>query len=611
MDPRPSEHDLSVKPPITDEEWNDETTTTYRPALMRAGASSLDGRDLDEIFERAVQDRERFSTDFIFNLYLQAASELADTNAQVASRPRPKLAVGRLGPERIFVLSDGQVKIDWADDAPPPRHDRSYRSPEHERGLPIDVRSDIFSLSLAVAELFIGKRLSNGAPSILESDGGPDFVARLQEGRRIPRELGQILLKALAVEVERRYADPFLLLDDLHKVKHKLGFRTEPSALGEVLLRLFPAPPPPPPPAEPSEPELIVEEISSPSASAAPPLEPAPAPVADSPPPLPDAHVPASDIPAYLAESTYAEFEAFPSLSRTLPPVQPKNTESSSGRGRSRTTALALNVGVGLAVLALSVLMFWKTGEGTVYIAVAGHVGQPLTDVMTVADGVHKCYGPRCTFHLAPGMHEVNTQAEGYVPQLQLVIVRSKEQAALNFRLERAVGFLKVAGQPPGVSLSIDGLRMGKLPQELDVPTGPHRLRFEAAGFVPEEYQLDFAPGQTRNLGEIALRPASGATLESSSAGASSEEQPHGVASGEAPAPLAKPVAGSCWVSFNSIPVSNVVLDGANLGTTPLLRTRVRPGAHTAQFSTGDKKQAKQFACRAGTSKVVSLIFAP
>ncbi len=62
-----------------------------------------------------------------------------------------------------------------------------------------------------------------------------------------------------------------------------------------------------------------------------------------------------------------------------------------------------------------------------------------------------------------------------------------------------------------------------------------------------------------------------------------------------------------CLVSFNSIPVSNVFVDSVRIGVTPILKARVKPGSHVAQFSQGDTKKAKSFVCKPGELKVVAV----
>ena len=197
---------------------------------------------------------------------------------------------------------------------------------------------------------------------------------------------------------------------------------------------------------------------------------------------------------------------------------------------------------------------------------------------------------------------------------LELVIVRSKEQSAINFRLERAASFLRVAGQPADAILFVDGAPRGRLPQQRELP-GHHAVRVEAAGYSATEYAVDLTAGETKSLGEIALALAdNGSASDSKMAplpAPKARPWPAVATPAASPLPPPRPPVGTCSVSFNSIPISNVTVDGAPLGPTPILRTPLRAGPHTAQFTEGATRHPKQFACRAGTSKVVSLILTP
>lgn len=83
----------------------------------------------------------------------------------------------------------------------------SYMSPEQVRGDRVDHRSDIFSLGSVCYELLTGRKPFNG-PSlpatffkIIQEE--PDFVSTVAPS--VPRELGQIVHRALAKDPDRRY----------------------------------------------------------------------------------------------------------------------------------------------------------------------------------------------------------------------------------------------------------------------------------------------------------------------------------------------------------------------------------------------------------------------
>ena len=158
-------------------EWGDETTSVYVPGPSSEGAAAgLQARSVDAVFERARATGEPLPTPFVFSLYVLCCGELAGAGRRPPRHKEDRRAEPKLGPDRIFVGFDGQVRIDWSDrdvdGAAPSEHARrSYISPEQLRGLPTNGRSDLFSLGLTIAELFVLKLLSDGVGSINDSEG--------------------------------------------------------------------------------------------------------------------------------------------------------------------------------------------------------------------------------------------------------------------------------------------------------------------------------------------------------------------------------------------------------------------------------------------------------
>ena len=100
-----------------------------------------------------------------------------------------------------------------------------YMSPEQVRGMPLDRRSDIFSLGIVLYELLTGERLFVGESdfSTLEKVRNVEILPPSTYNRKIPDELERIVLKALAKDVEDRYQNAIDLHDELQAFMYSAG----------------------------------------------------------------------------------------------------------------------------------------------------------------------------------------------------------------------------------------------------------------------------------------------------------------------------------------------------------------------------------------------------
>jgi serine/threonine protein kinase/Flp pilus assembly protein TadD len=105
----------------------------------------------------------------------------------------------------------------------------SYMSPEQARGLPVDTRSDIFSLGIVLYELiagaqpFTGKTLSDVLAAILTEEPAP--LSKFAGS--VPAELEWSIRKALSKDRDERYQSIKNLLSDLKRLKQRLEFEAE------------------------------------------------------------------------------------------------------------------------------------------------------------------------------------------------------------------------------------------------------------------------------------------------------------------------------------------------------------------------------------------------
>ena len=179
-------------------------------------------------------------------------SEVLDVAVQVASGLAASHAVGvvhrDIKPENIMLRHDGYVKVlDFglaklteqpASDVTTPAGVRvstdigvvmgtsGYMSPEQTRGLPVDARTDIWSMGVVLYEMITGGAPFEGATKsdVIASVLGREpslLISRLPE---VPAELQRIVSKALRKEREERYEVVKDMLLDLKSLKQELEF---------------------------------------------------------------------------------------------------------------------------------------------------------------------------------------------------------------------------------------------------------------------------------------------------------------------------------------------------------------------------------------------------
>ncbi|HEY3355183.1 MAG TPA: serine/threonine-protein kinase, partial [Polyangia bacterium] len=197
----------------------------------------VSGRDLRGIFDRCRQLGEPMPIAQACFIIMKLCEGLDYAhNKRDASGHDLNLVHRDVSPQNVLISFEGEVKvIDFGIAKAAGKASKTqagilkgkfgYMSPEQVRGLPIDRRSDIFSVGIVLYELLTGERLFVGESdfSTLEKVRNVEILPPSTYNRKIPEELERIVLKALAKDVDERYQNAIDLHDDLQAFMYSSG----------------------------------------------------------------------------------------------------------------------------------------------------------------------------------------------------------------------------------------------------------------------------------------------------------------------------------------------------------------------------------------------------
>jgi serine/threonine protein kinase len=197
----------------------------------------IKGKDIRAIWNRARQRGELLPIPMSAYLVMKLCEGLDYAhNKRDATGGFLNLVHRDVSPQNIIVSYEGEVKIiDFGIAKAAGKAGKTqagilkgkfgYMSPEQVQGLEIDRRSDIFGVGICLYELLTGERLFVGESDFatLEKVRNVDIMPPSTYNRRVPEELEQIVLKALARDRNERYQTSMQLHDDLQSFMYTSG----------------------------------------------------------------------------------------------------------------------------------------------------------------------------------------------------------------------------------------------------------------------------------------------------------------------------------------------------------------------------------------------------
>ncbi len=180
----------------------------------------ISGQNLEQIIRAAGKAQREIPWGFGLLVARDTALALHYAHHFVDPSGRPAPAVHRdVSPKNVMVTFDGNVKvIDFGIAKAKGRLGRTsvgvikgtttYMSPEQIRNQELDGRSDLFAVGVMLHELLTGQRLfdgANDATTMYRITHG-EFPSPREVNPKVPKALSEVVMRALAVKREERFA---------------------------------------------------------------------------------------------------------------------------------------------------------------------------------------------------------------------------------------------------------------------------------------------------------------------------------------------------------------------------------------------------------------------
>ncbi len=210
----------------------------------------ISGKDLTQVLRTCQEQGKRIPVPYAVYIAAKVCEGLHHAHNLTDPTGRPLNIVNRdVSPSNIRVSYDGDVKLldfgiaqamlKFTSEIGVLKGKFSYMSPEQIRGMPLDCRTDVFSTGIVLHEMLTTEKLFRGNSEfdLMEKVRNADVSPPSKFNRRVPKELDDIVLKALAREPADRYQTAAEFAQDLNQVLERYKF--EETELQSFLRGLF------------------------------------------------------------------------------------------------------------------------------------------------------------------------------------------------------------------------------------------------------------------------------------------------------------------------------------------------------------------------------------
>ncbi len=210
----------------------------------------ISGRDMNHVLRRCQEQSQRIPVPHAVHIAARIAEGLDVAHRLTEPDGRPLNLVNRdVSPSNVRISYEGDVKLldfgiaqalmSFTSEIGVLKGKFSYMSPEQIRGMPLDARSDIFSLGIILHELLTMRKLFRGESefALMEKVRSAQVEPPSAVNKRVSPELDRVVMRALARDLNDRYQSAGELRADLEQVVASYHF--ERRELEDFVRRLF------------------------------------------------------------------------------------------------------------------------------------------------------------------------------------------------------------------------------------------------------------------------------------------------------------------------------------------------------------------------------------
>ncbi len=418
----------------------------------------------------------------------------------------------------------------------------SYMSPEQVAAMPLDRRSDIFSLGVVFFEMLTGKRLFLGKNDVetLEKIRKAEVPPPSLFNHDVTPELDRIVLKSLAKNRDDRYQWASEFAEDLRRFIFASNRRFDRQDLMNFMSEFFAA--------ELEEDMAKIERYKQ-------------------------LKMPKNYTPQLVASPSFSRDDEDEESVIVMP------------AGRSKTSAFLVSIAVAVLIVVLGAvgwLVIRETKRAATLI-VESNVFGTLVNLDPGTMQHKRCETPCKIEGIMPGQHEIELRREGYITKQETITLKEGEtqtKVVTMARVGEQKAFITVNSDPSGARIFVnDKDSERQTPFMVEIPVGVEVvIRLEKEGYQPVQQNLGVVT--SANLQprvDLILKPLKGVKIVHKKEEKPQEPQ---VEQKKTAAPEEGLRPDRAYLTIITTPSTFVYINEKPIQTTPLNKYELPPGEH-------------------------------